>query len=149
MRYKAITVLASIFLLATCNNSRELVKVEPVIESVHPYLKPYYEEFLELTGYANKEEIIVMEFSKLMPYGVLGIAIGMDVDNVIYIKINADHWHELSENQRYVLLMHELAHDALNWEHESNILMETPMSRFIGSEYVDKCKKTLRDYAKR
>lgn len=149
MRYKAITVLASIALLATCNNSRELVKVEPVIESVHPYLKPYYEEFLELTGYVNKEEVIVMEFSKLMSYGVLGVAIGMDVDNVIYIKINANHWKELSENQRYVLLMHELAHDALNWKHDYNILMETPMPIFISSEYVDKCKKALRDYSKR
>ena len=119
MRY--ITLL-SLLLLTSCNR-----EVTPVFKSVHPYLTPYYIEFMELTGQVNNSEVIVLEFSKLMPDGVLGIALGMNADNTVLVKINATHWNELSENQKWWLVMHELAHDILTWEHGENILMDTPM----------------------
>lgn len=125
-------------LLTSC--SRE---VTPVLGSVHPYLQPYYVEFIELTGHVNKSEVILVEFSKLMPDGVLGIAIGMDADSVVLVKINANHWNELSENQKWWLVMHELAHDILNWQHGRNILMDTPMPIYVSDLMIEIARQKL------
>ena len=119
MRY---IVLLAVMMLTSCNR-----EVTPTFNSVHPYLKEYYIEFMELTGHVNKSEVIMIEFSKLMPKGVLGIAIGMNADSTVLVKINTMHWNELSDNQKWWLVMHELSHDILNWEHGRNILMDTPM----------------------
>ena len=135
MRY--ITLLA-LLLLTSCNR-----EVTPVLESVHPYLRTYYTEFMELTGHVNKSEVIMVEFSKLMPNGVLGIALGMNADTTVLVKINTTHWNELSENQKWWLVMHELAHDILNWEHGSNILMDTPMPMQVSDLMIAIAKQKL------
>lgn len=135
MRY---IILLALLILTSCNR-----EVTPVLKSVHPYLRPYYTEFMELTGHVNKSEVILVEFSKLMPDGVLGIAIGMDADSVVLVKINANHWNELSENQKWWLVMHELAHDILNWQHGRNILMDTPMPIYVSDLMIEIARQKL------
>lgn len=125
-------------LLTSCNR-----EVTPVLGSVHPYLQHYYIEFIELTGHVNKSEVILIEFSKLMPNGVLGIAMGMDADSVVLVKINANHWNELSENQKWWLVMHELAHDILNWQHGRNTLMDTPMPIYVSDLMIEIARQKL------
>jgi len=135
MRY--ITLLA-LFILTSCD--REVV---PTFNSAHPYLKEYYSEFIELTGHVNKSEVIMIEFSRLMPKGVLGIAIGMNADSTVLVKINTMHWNELSDNQKWWLVMHELAHDILNWEHGRNILMDTPMPIYVSDLMIAVARQKL------
>lgn len=135
MRY----ILLIALLLASCTK-----EVKPSINSIHPYLEPYYNEFIELTGHVNKSEVVILEFSKLMPYRVLGIAIGMDVDSAIIIKINADYWNKLNANEKWFLLMHELAHDILNAEHGDFELMETPMPFHISDDMIERAKEDLK-----
>ena len=134
---RCVTLLA-LLILTSCNR-----EVTPTFNSVHPYLKPYYAEFIELTGHVNKSEVIVVEFSKLMPKGVLGIAIGMNSDSTVLVKINTMHWNELSDNQKWWLVMHELSHDILNWEHGHNILMDTPMPWFVSDLMIAIAKNKL------
>jgi hypothetical protein len=136
MRY---IVLIALLILTSCNR-----EVTPVLKSVHPYLKPYYTEFMELTGHVNTSEVIMVEFSKLMPKGVLGIALGMNADTTVLVKINTIHWNELSENQKWWLVMHELAHDILNWEHGKNRLMYTPMPWFVSDLMIAEAKRDLK-----
>lgn len=135
MRY--ITLLA-LLLLTSCNR-----EVTPVFNSVHPYLEPYYNEFLELTGHVNKSEVVMVEFSRLLPDGVLGVAIGMNADSTVLVKINTNHWNELSKNQKWWLMMHELSHDILNWEHGDNILMETPMPMYVSDLMISIARQKL------
>lgn len=141
MRY--ITLLA-LLILTSCTK-----EVEPVLESVHPYLRPYYNEFKELTGHVNTSEVIVMEFSRLMPQGVLGVAVGMNAEGTILVKINANYWSKLTDNQKWYLVMHELAHDILNLEHGDIILMETPMPRYVSELMINIAKADLNDYSRR
>ena len=136
MRY---IVLIALLILTSCNR-----EVTPVLKSVHPYLKPYYTEFMELTGHVNTSEVIMVEFSKLMPKGVLGIALGMNADTTVLVKINTIHWNELSENQKWWLVMHELSHDILNWEHGDNILMDTPMPMHVSDLMIAIARQKLR-----
>lgn len=141
MRY--ITLLA-LLILTSCSK-----EVKPVVESVHPYLRPYYSEFKELTGYVNTSEIIVMEFSKLMPNGVLGVAVGMNAEGTILVKINTEYWNELTENQKWYLVMHELGHDILDLEHGDILLMDTPMPRYVSDLMINIAKADLNDYSRR
>ena len=83
MRY---IVLLALLILTSC--SRE---VTPVLKSVHPYLKPYYTEFMELTGHVNTSEGILIEFSAFLPKYVLGMAIGMNADSTVLVKISTKY----------------------------------------------------------
>ena len=136
MRY--IVLLA---LLILTSYTREVI---PVFKAVHPTLQPYYAEFMELTGHVNTSEVILIEFSSFLPKYVLGMAIGMDADSTVLVKISTQYWNELSDNQKWWLVMHELSHDILNWEHGKNILMGTPMPWFVSDLMIAQAKINLR-----
>ena len=143
-RIFALAFFIAITIQATTNK----IEQQTGMKYVHPTLLPYFEEFLHLTGYNVKEDLVVIEFTNDMHPRVLGIAIGMHVDNVIYIKINYKSFNRLSDNQKYYVMMHELGHDLLNWEHGHNYTMGTPLPYFVTNEHIDRIKKELIDYAK-
>jgi len=136
MRYLTLLVL---FILTSY--PREVI---PTFKSIHPKLQTYYNEFIQLTGHVNTSEVILVEFSGLMPKNVLGMAIGMDADATVLIKINTKSWSELSGNQQWWLVMHELSHDILNWRHGKNRLMYTPMPWFVSDLMIAEAKRDLR-----
>ena len=132
-----------IILLALLLLTSYPAEVTPVFKAVHPTLQPYYTEFMELTGHLNTSEVILIEFSSFLPKYVLGMAIGMNAESTVLVKINSDYWNRLSDNQKWWLVMHELAHDILNWEHFDNILMETPMPHFVTDSMIKDAKRDL------
>ena len=72
-----------------------------------------------------------------MPVTTLGWALGMNVDNVTHVEINARTFEYLSRSQREFLLFHELSHDLFNLEHFSTPLMYTPMPQYVDQLYVN------------
>lgn len=138
MRYIALLAL----LLLTSNP----IEVIPVFKAVHPTLQPYYTEFMELTGHVNTSEVVLIEFSSFLPKYVLGIAVGMNADSTVLVKISTEYWNDLSENQKWFLVMHELSHDILNWEHGNNVLMSTPMPWFVSDLMIEEAKRDLKQW---
>ena len=130
----------------TSNNTEE--QFVSKFHYVDPELYKYLHEFIELTGYEGENELIVMEFDTDLHPRILGIAIGMHIDNVIYIKVNLTAWNKLSVNQRYYVVMHELGHDLLNWEHHYNYTMGTPLPYFVTDSNIQRIKQDLIDYSK-
>lgn len=112
---------------------------------IDPRLRPYYIEVaqrLNLEGInPNRQQAISITVGTL-PEGVLGIAMGMFVDNVVTVIISDAYWYKLSESQRRALLWHELAHDLFNVEHGSVEIMSTSMAK-IDITNVDSMVKEL------
>ena len=119
-------------------------EVTPVFKAVHPTLQPYYNEFIDITGHVNTSEVILIEFSAFLPSNVLGIAIGMNADSTVLVKISTHNWNNLSKNQKWWLVMHELSHDILNWNHGKNKLMDTPMPWFVSDLMIAEAKRDLK-----
>lgn len=117
---------------------------------IDPRLRPYYVKIaqrLNLEGINPPRQNMVSLTIGTLPQGVLGIAMGMFVDNVINVIISEAYWYKLSEPQRMALLWHELAHDVFNVEHGSVEIMSTSMSK-IDTSNIDNMVIELINYIK-
>jgi len=117
---------------------------------IDPRLRPYYVEIaqrLNLEGINPPRQNMVSVTVGTLPKGILGIAMGMWVDNVINVIISEAYWYKLSESQRRALLWHELAHDVFNVEHGSVEVMSTSMAK-IDTSNIDNMIAELITYIK-
>jgi hypothetical protein len=151
----ALFVGANVYLTQESNrNHPSTIKKEVATRGMNvlidPRLRPYYIEVaqrLNLEGInPNRQQAISITVGTL-PSGVLGIAMGMFVDNVVTVIISDAYWYKLSESQRRALLWHELAHDLFNVEHGSVEIMSTSMSK-IDTNNIDQMVAELINYIK-
>ena len=81
-------------------------------------------------------DLVLVDFSLSLPSNVLGVAFGMEIDNVTVVSINAYKWFQLTPNQQKLLLFHELSHDIFNLYHFSTPIMNTPMPMHVTDDYL-------------
>ena len=121
------------------------IPVRGISVLIDPRLRPYYIEVaqrLNLEGInPNRQKGISITIGSL-PKGVLGIAMGMFIDEVVNVIISTDYWFKLSESQKRALIWHELAHDMFNVEHGSVEIMSTSMAK-INTNNIDELIKEL------
>ena len=119
---------------------------QPKWVSVHHILLPYYKLFNEHADTEGKlGEFVLIKFSRLLPDSIVGIAYGMDA-NVTFVEINANKWNRLSPNQKTYVLLHELAHDILNWEHNNGKdLMVTALPAIVTTEMIQQALEDLKN----
>lgn len=134
-------ILIVLMILSGCKSNET-----PDWEYVHPELKSYYEDFLNIVGdRANKGETVYIQFSTNLPQGVLGIAFGMNA-NVTHIQINANSWLRMTKYQKRMTMYHELAHDLLDWEHDNGtLLMVKGMPRYVDQTTINTITKELKN----
>lgn len=118
---------------------------------IDPALYPYYIEFAQRIALEGinpdvRQDIVSITMGRL-PSGVLGIAMGMWVDNAISTIINIELWNELTPLQKRALVWHELAHDVFNVEHGEIALMATSMDR-INPDNIEEMINELIKYVK-
>jgi hypothetical protein len=111
-------------------------KYSPNIRAVSPELRPLVDEYintLESNGIRLPFgcDLVLIDFTFSLPDNILGIAFGMEIDNVTVVSINAQKWWSLSSNQQKLLVFHELSHDIFNLYHFSTPIMNTPMPMHV------------------
>ena len=136
-----VLIFALVITLTSYGNNKN-EDYQSNIQLIHPQLESYvinYVNTLEDAGvdvYWAKD-LTTIDFSFTMPVTTLGWALGMNVDNVTHIEINAYSFEYLSYSQREFLLFHELSHDLFNLEHFSTLLMYTPMPQYVDQLYIN------------
>jgi len=126
------------------------VESKRMLVLIDPRLRPYYLEVaqrLNLEGINPNRQDAISIMMGALPKGILGMALGMFVDNVTNVMISEAYWYGLSEPQRRALLWHELAHDLFNVEHGSVEIMTTSMAR-IDMNNIDQMVDELINYIK-
>lgn len=81
---------------------------------------------LELDGTTQSVRIDVVNFyDSYLPNSAAAVALGLDNDNGVYIKINSQTWYYMGNHRRDFTLLHELGHDYFNLRHtnDTNNLM--------------------------
>lgn len=122
--------------------------------AVNSHLYPYVMDFkftLEREGIDvdyRAQDLVKVSFNNAMPYSILGVAWGMNIDNVVVIDINFVAWKYLSHDQKRLLIFHELGHDVFNLRHFSTEVMRTPFPLKANKLYVDSAIKDLIQYLK-
>jgi len=142
--------LALVFSVDTKETIKTEVATRGINVMIDPRLRPYYVEVAQRLNLENINPPRQQALSVIMgtlPEGVLGVAMGMFVDNVINVIISEAYWYKLSEPQRKALLWHELAHDIYNVEHGSVEIMSTSMAS-IDTNNVDQMVDELIKYIK-
>ena len=149
-----VLLVSSISLVIVCNvsdvNQRQEVGYKPRIAGVHKQLEPFVVEYIKLLEDAGiklpfGKDLLIIDFTSSLPFRVLGVAWGMNIDNITFIQINRNYWNHLNKQQRRLLMFHELSHDVFNLEHFDVELMNTPIpdEYLITDAYVNKVMKEL------
>lgn len=126
---------------------------KPDVIAINSLLGPYvleYKVLLEGRGIDIPwgSDLVRIKFGMTMPSRVLGIAWGMDIDNITFIEINFNSWRFLSYQEKRLVMFHELTHDVFNIEHFEIELMNTPKPECVTKENVDLWMEELVDYLK-
>jgi len=126
-------------LVSSCNP-----KTVRVHRAFYPQVREYI-AVLESEGVdiTFGKDLCTIDFSSTLPRNILGIAWGMNVDNVTHVEINEFTWWNLSYNQKKFLIWHELSHDVFNLEHYSTLMMSTPMPGYIDELYLHMAMEQL------
>tara|TARA_R110000803_G_scaffold24638_3_gene59224 strand:- start:3242 stop:3703 length:462 start_codon:yes stop_codon:yes gene_type:complete len=135
---RTLTTLLIGLLLVNCTTP-----VEPVYTyAISKELQPYVKEVLITLDYHDiqfkKQSFIVVFDADIMRTDTIGMAKGMDNDNLVYVIVNPILWGKLTVKQRRHLMFHELAHDIFNTEHTIEVeLMRPSMATPLQSLYMD------------
>jgi len=126
---------------------------EPDVIAINSLLGPYvleYKVLLEGKGVDIPwgSDLVRIKFGMTMPSRVLGIAWGMNIDNVTFVEINFNSWRFLTHQQKRLVMFHELTHDVFNVKHFDIVLMNTPMPENITKQKVDLWIEELIEYVK-
>ena len=103
-------------------------------------LLPYVESFEKWTNTKLQGKYYSIKFARQYP-GVAGVAIGMNNDDAVIVRVDPIIWARLSEHQRSWLVYHELAHDVHNSRHGSSFLM----SRSIPIHLTDRIMEAVKE----
>mgnify|MGYP003666941713 FL=1 len=148
------TILLSTFCFITVSITYQEIskyrnkQYDPETIVVNKYLSPYVSEYVNILKSNDIKipwgnDIVFIDMNLGMPSGVLGIAWGMDIDNITLISINISSWKYLSHQQRRYLVFHELTHDIFNLRHFDTEIMNTPMPMYLNKFMVDSAMKKL------
>ena len=135
---RTLTTLLIGLLLVNCTTP-----VEPVYTyAISKELQPYVKEVLTTLDYHDiefkKQSFIVVFDADIMRTDTIGMAKGMDNDNLVYVIVNPILWGKLTVKQRRHLMFHELAHDIFNTEHTVEVeLMRPSMATPLQSLYMN------------
>ena len=94
---------------------------------------------LELDGTTQSVRIDVVNFyDSYLPNNAAAVAMGLDNDNGVYIKVNSQTWYYMSDYRRDFTLLHELGHDYFNLRHinDTSDLMFPSLPNQIGKRDV-------------
>ena len=121
---------------------------EPETIVVNKYLAPYVNEYISILKNNDIKipwgnDIVFIDMNLGLPTNILGVAWGMNIDNITLISINISTWKYLSHQQKRYLVFHELSHDIFNLEHFDTPLMNTPMPMYLNEFMVDVSMKQL------
>ena len=125
----------------------------PARMDIHPELRPYVLDYVKTLSNAGiripyGKDLMIVDLSYTMPSNVLGIAMGMEIDNVVVVMINAREWGGLSFNQRVLLMYHELSHDIFNLYHGDTPVMDTPLPYLVTNDQLSLAIKDLINHLK-
>ena len=149
-----VLLVSSISLVIVCNVSdvkqRQEIGYKPRIAGVNKQLEPFVVEYIKLLEDAGiklpfGKDLLIIDFTSSLPFRVLGVAWGMNIDNITFIQINRNYWNHLNKQQKRFLMFHELSHDVFNLEHFDVKLMNTPIPSedVLTKEYVDSLMNEL------
>ena len=120
---------------------------KPKSVSVNTMLLEYVLEYrLILTSNNIKipwGKLVVISFDPGLGYNTLGLAFGMYVDEVTIIHINPYKWKFLTNQQKRMVMFHELTHDVFNIEHGSMELMAPSLPKVTTKQSVDRSVEEL------
>ena len=142
-----IVILGSIFV------QQRDKEYNPETVVVNSQLAPFVREYVGVMK-ANDikmpwgNDLVLIDFSISLPNNILGIAWGMDIDNITLVGINARLWNALPYEKKRLLVFHELTHDVFNVRHFDTGLMDTPMPRYATKLKVDSLLNELVIYLK-
>lgn len=114
-------------------------------------LKPYVQEYFDLLD-ANDIKydtptILIRVAQPFKGIDYLGIALGMNDDTLVYIKISP-RFFDLDRNTRRWVMFHELSHDIFNLKHGSIELMNKKVYDYTDFKTLERSKKELIKYLK-
>lgn len=133
--------------------SKQLQSYSPQYTMIHKELRPYVIEFRNML-ISNNIKIpwgsqgVVVSFDNDLSPNTLGVAFGMNVDDITIIHINRMRWHLLSHDERTLVMFHELCHDVYNIEHGEMELMMPVKPSFVNVFTVIRVKLELIEYLK-
>jgi hypothetical protein len=87
---------------------------------------------------------------KFMDLGanLAGVAIGMDNDDAIIIRISPRAWFMMTDNQRRWTVWHEMAHDVHNARHGTSLLLGRSVPVYVSDITIERVKKDYLKYLK-
>tara|TARA_R110000782_G_scaffold210315_1_gene298390 strand:- start:63 stop:524 length:462 start_codon:yes stop_codon:yes gene_type:complete len=135
---RTLTTLLIGLLLVNCTTRVEPVYTYAISKELQPYVKEVLTT-LEIHDIQFKKQSFIVVFdADIMRTDTIGMAKGMDNDNLVYVIINPILWGKLTVKQRRHLMFHELAHDIFNTEHTVEVeLMRPSMATPLQSLYMD------------
>lgn len=150
----AILLVGMITFVALINYGVVIQKTEadynPKTVVVNSLLKPYVNEYVvrlkaEGIDLPFGEDLVLIDFTQSLPNKYLGIAWGMEIDNITLVQINIKTWYYLTDQQRRLTIWHELTHDIFDKYHGSSCVMNTPMpnKKIVTRDFVDRCIEDL------
>jgi hypothetical protein len=109
-------------------------------------LKPYVDEYFKILDdnniYYNTSIMLITVSQPLKGTDYLGVALGMDNENLVYVRISP-RFFELDRNSRLWVMFHELSHDIFNLRHGSIKLMHKKAYDNVTSFQLSRAKSEL------
>jgi len=102
-------------------------------------LLPYVESFEKWTGTKLQGRYYSIKFARQYP-GVAAVALGMNNDDAVIVRVDPIIWARLSKQQRSWLVYHELAHDVHNSIHDTSFLMNRSIPVFLTDQILEAAK---------
>ena len=135
---RTLTTLLIGLLLVNCTTPVEPVYTYAISRELQPYVKEVLTT-LEIHDIQFKKQSFIVVFdADIMRTDTIGMAKGMDNDNLVYVIVNPILWGKLTVKQRRHLMFHELAHDIFNTEHTVEVeLMRPSMATPLQSLYMN------------
>lgn len=145
--FVGLLIMGHIYEDSKANNNPKTVMVDK-------RLAPYVKEYVHILKSNDIDipwgkDLVLIDFSMTLPPFVLGIAWGMNIDNVTLVDINYVRWYAMDNQKRRLLVFHELTHDVFNLEHFEISLMDTPMPQYVTKARVDQGIEELVKYLKK
>ena len=93
-----------------------------VDKRLQPYVNEYFKLLDDNNIVYNTPAVLITVSQPLKGTDYLGVALGMNNDNLVYVRISP-RFFELDRNSRLWVMFHELSHDIFNLRHGSIRLM--------------------------
>lgn len=134
--------IAIALLIAALSNAQ--YKVDPRLE---PYVKEYFDLLDTNNIEYNTPTMLISVSQPLKGTEYLGVAKGMNNDDIVYITISPKFFRLSIYAKRWVMY-HELSHDIFNLRHGSIKLMSKTAPSYVDTNMLSSASKELIGYLK-